>query len=209
MAPETAGKFIVIEGIDGCGGETQTKLLSDFLIAKGKQVEKLSFPEYDKPIGQLIHNFLYEKYDLSPDVQSLIYFSDFLSNKEQMENNLKNGKILVSDRYFTSTLVYQGLRGVEMEKMLQLSEIFRIPKPDLAIYVKISSETSMARKSKEKSGDLDRNEKDLKFLADLTEKYEYMAKNNIFCGWETIDGEKTIEEVFNQITDLLNKKFKI
>ncbi len=204
-----SGKFIIIEGIDGCGGETQTKLLSDFLIAKNKQINLLSFPEYDKPIGQVIHNFLYEKYDLSPEVQALIYFSEFVSNKEEMENNLKNGKILISDRYFTSTLVYQGLRGVETEKMLQLSEIFKIPKPDLTIYIKISPETSMARKSKEKSGDLDRNEKDLKFLTDLTERYEYLAQNNIFCEWETIDGEKSVDEVFNQIIKLLNKKFQI
>jgi dTMP kinase len=204
-----SGKFIIIEGIDGCGGETQTKLLSDFLIAKNKQINLLSFPEYDKPIGQLIHNFLYEKYDLSPEVQALIYFSEFVSNKEEMENNLKNGKILISDRYFTSTLVYQGLRGVETEKMLQLSEIFKIPKPDLTIYIKISPETSMARKSKEKSGDLDRNEKDLKFLTDLTERYEYLAQNNIFCDWEIIDGEQSIENVFSQIIETLNKKFQI
>jgi dTMP kinase len=203
-----SGKFIIIEGIDGCGGETQTKLLSDFLIGKNKQVENLSFPEYDKPIGQLIHNFLYEKYDLSPEVQALIYFSEFVSNKKQMEKNLKNGKILISDRYFTSTLVYQGLRGVETEKMLQLGEMFKIPKPDLTIYVKISPETSMARKAKEKSGDLDRNEKDLKFLTDLTERYEYLSNNNIFCEWEVIDGEQSIENVFSQIVEVLNKKFQ-
>jgi dTMP kinase len=203
-----SGKFIIIEGIDGCGGETQTKLLSDFLINKNKQVENLSFPEYDKPIGQLIHNFLYEKYDLSPEVQALIYFSEFVSNKEQMEKNLKNGKILISDRYFTSTLVYQGLRGVETEKMLQLGEMFKIPKPDLTIYVKISPETSMARKAKEKSGDLDRNEKDLKFLTDLTERYEHLSNNNIFCDWEVIDGEQSIENVFSQIVEILNKKFQ-
>ena len=201
-----SGKFIIIEGIDGCGGETQTNLLSDFLIAKNLQVEKLSFPEYDKPIGQLIHNFLYEKYDLSPEVQALIYFSEFVANKETMQNNLKNGKILVSDRYFTSTLVYQGLRGVDTEKMLELSQSFKIPKPDLTIYVKISPETSMQRKSKEKSGDLDRNEKDLQFLTDLTKRYEYLASNNIFCNWEIIDGEQSIENVFNQIIEVLNKK---
>ncbi|MDD3170456.1 MAG: dTMP kinase [Candidatus Pacebacteria bacterium] len=205
----TAGKFIVIEGIDGCGGETQTNLLSDFLNNKGKQVEKITFPQYDKPIGKLIDAFLYEKHDLAPEVQVLVYFTEFVQDKEDMEKNLKSGKILISDRYFTSTLAYQGLRGVETEKMLQLSRMFNLSKPDLAILVKISAETSIKRKSREKEGNIDRNEKDYEFLKNLAERYESLAENNVFCPWGIVDGEKSIEEVFNQIVSLVNKKFNI
>ncbi|MDD5696904.1 MAG: dTMP kinase [Candidatus Pacebacteria bacterium] len=206
---ENSGKFIIIEGIDGCGGETQTNLLSEFLLNKGKQAEKITFPQYDKPIGKLIDAFLYEKYDFTPEVQALVYFTEFVQNKDGMEKNLKSGKILISDRYFTSTLAYQGLRGIETEKMLQLSRIFNIPKPDLTILVKISAETSMKRKLTEKEGNVDRNEKDYEFLNNLAERYDNLAENNVFCPWATVDGEKSIEEVFNQIVSLVNKKLNI
>jgi dTMP kinase len=110
---------------------------------------------------------------------------------------------LISDRYLTSTLVYQGLRGVELNKIVQLAELFDLPKPDLTIYLRISPETSMSRKSKEKQGDLDRNEKDLEFLKNLVNMYDKVSKDNLFCKWETVDGEKSIEEVFNQIIKLI------
>ncbi len=197
------GKFIIIEGIDGCGGETQTNLLSDFFINQGKQIEKLTYPQYDKPIGQLIHNFLYEKYDLSPEVQALIYFSEFVKDKEKIEEDIQKGKILISDRYFTSTLVYQGLRGVALEKLISLSNLFNISKPDLCIYLRISPETSKKRKSQEKQGNLDRNEKDLEFLKNLVNMYDKIAKDNLFCKWKIINGEQSIEEVYDQIIKLI------
>jgi len=197
------GKFIIIEGIDGCGGETQTNLLSDFFINQGKQIEKLTYPQYDKPIGQLIHNFLYEKYDLSPEVQALIYFSEFVKDKEKIEEDIQKGKILISDRYFTSTLVYQGLRGVALEKLISLSNLFNISKPDLCIYLRISPETSKKRKSQEKQGNLDRNEKDLEFLKNLVNMYDKIAKDNLFCKWKIINGEQSIEEVHDQIIKLI------
>ena len=56
-------RFIVIEGIDGAGGETQSKLLVKHLKEKGKQAERITFPEYDKPIGNFISEFLYKKHD--------------------------------------------------------------------------------------------------------------------------------------------------
>ncbi|MDD3292840.1 MAG: dTMP kinase [Candidatus Pacebacteria bacterium] len=197
------GKFIIIEGIDGCGGETQTRLLSDFLLKQGKEIKELTYPQYDKPIGQLIHNFLYEKYDLSPEVQALIYFSEFVKDKEEIKKDIDEGKILISDRYFTSTLVYQGLRGVELEKLISLSNLFDIVRPDMCIYLKISPETSRKRKSKEKQGDLDRNERDLELLKNLVNVYDKVAKNNLFCKWEIINGEQSIEEVHNQIIKLI------
>lgn len=199
----------MIEGIDGCGGETQTNFLSDFLSKKGYDAVLKSYPGYDKPIGQIIHNFLHRKYDFPIDTETLIYFADFTKDTEEMEKMLENGKIIIADRYFTSTIVYQCLKGFSLEKMLKLAEIFRLPKPDLCIYVKISAETSFNRKLKEKEGNLDRHEEDKKFLAAVAEAYEKAANDNYFCEWATIDGEKTIDEVSKNITELLNEKLGI
>ncbi|MDO8663619.1 MAG: hypothetical protein Q7K28_02140, partial [Candidatus Wildermuthbacteria bacterium] len=65
-------------------------------------------------------------------------------------------------------------------------------------YLKTSPETSIKRKTKEKKN-LDRNEKDKKFLQSLTNFYRKLIKGSIFGKWVVIDGEKTIKEVFRQV----------
>jgi dTMP kinase len=196
------GKFIVFEGIDGAGGETQTDLICDYL---GKRkVKKLSYPDYKNPVGKIIYEYLHQKYDLPVETQFLLYSVDFLKDAPKIRQLLKSGNTIISDRYFTSTIAYQGLRGFDIKKALKFAEIFDIPKPDLVIYLKISPEISAKRKYAEK-GNLDRNEKDKKFLDKLTSFYGKLAKNSIFGKWRIIDGEKPINEVFEEVKKYLNK----
>ena len=199
------GKVIVLEGIDGCGKGTQTKLLSEFLSNKGHSVVCKRYPEYGKPIGDLINEWLHSKeYDFNANTQTLLYFADFVKDDEELENNLKNGKIVISDRYFTgSTVVYQKIKGVPLEKMLNLEKFFELKKPDVVIYIRISPETSFKRKSKQK--ELDRHEKDKIFLNKVFENYEERAKDNIFCKWEIVDGEQPIEKVTEDILNIIDK----
>lgn len=206
---EAKGKFIVLEGIEGCGKGTQTKFLSDFLSQKYEVVVK-KYPEYGLPIGELINDWLHKKFELNVETQALLYFADFMKDKESMENNLKSGKMIVSDRYFTTTIVYQYINGFSLEKLLSLSNLFNLRKPDLTIYIKISPEESFKRKMKQKGiENMDRHEEDKKFLNSLYETYEKMSTDNAFCEWTTIDGERPIEEVFEEIKEILSKKFGI
>lgn len=202
-----ASKFIVLDGIDGCGKGTQTKLLSDFLIEKGFQVVNKKYPEYGQPIGDLIHNFLYKKFEPNLSAELLLYTADHLKDKEYMQDCLKNGKIILADRYFTSTLAYQFLKGVPKEKILRLIELMEAPRPDLCFLIKIAPETSLKRKSKEKGGDLDRHEENLQFQKDLAKTFEQMAQEKTYCDWEIIDGEQTPENVHQQIIEILTKKY--
>jgi dTMP kinase len=201
------GKFIVFEGIDGAGGETQSKLLFNYFKKQKKPVKKLSYPDYRGPIGKLIHQFLHKKYNFSPEVQFLLYFTDFLKDKEKIEKWKRENKIIISDRYFTSTLAYQGQKGFSIEKALKIFKIFDLPKPDLIIYLKISAETSIQRKFKEKRS-LDRHEADKKFLEKLSKFYEKLIKNQIFGRWVTADGERPIEEVSKEIRKIALNKLK-
>ena len=199
------GKLIVFEGIDGAGCETQVKLLFDYLKRQGKSVERLYYPDYEGPIGKLIHQYLHKQYEFSVDIQFLLYFTDFIKDREKINQWIGEGKIVICDRYFTSTLAYQGLRGFSIKKALELARRFKLPKPDLIIYLKVSPEVSMSRKYKEKK-DLDRNEADKKFLKKIWDSYEKLIKGKIFSKWVVIDGEKSIEEVFSQIKKIVNEK---
>jgi dTMP kinase len=196
------GKFIVIEGIDGAGGETQSRLLFNYLKKQKKPVEKLSYPDYQGPIGKLIHQFLHKEYNFSPEVQFLLYFTDFLKDKDKIEKWRKENKVIISDRYFTSTLAYQGQKGFSINKAQKIFKIFDLPVPDLIIYLKISAETSIRRKFKEKRS-LDRHEADKKFLEKLSKFYEKLIKNQIFSKWVIVDGERSVEEVAKEIREIV------
>lgn len=197
-AKNKRGRFIVFEGIDGAGVETHGRLLTDHLRAKKIKVERVYYPDYDSPIGKIIHNYLHGCFDFSPEVQFLIYTSDFVKDAGKIKKWLKEGKTVVSDRYFSSTIAYQSIQGFPLKKSLQIAKILELPKPDLIIYIDVSPKTSMERKFKEKNS-LDRNESNKEFLKTVGNFYKKLANNKVFAKWVVVDGEKTIEQVFEQI----------
>ncbi len=206
------GKFIVFEGIDGAGTETQSKKLVKYLKSKGKKVLFITYPDYGpnkeiptKPIGKLIHEWLHKKYDFDVKVQFLLYSADMIKDIKKIRRALKSGKIIVADRYFTSTLAYQGLKGFPIRKGLEYAKIFSIVRPDLIIYLEVSPETSIKRKLKEKGGKIDRHEKNRKFLKQLVKFYKRLANQNVFGKWVTINGEKSKIEVFEDIKKITEK----
>ncbi len=193
------GKFIVIEGIDGCGGETQSKKFAKYLRAKDVIVRTLSYPDYKGPIGEVINNYLHKKYNFSKEVQFLLYFSDFLKDKDKINKWLGEGTTIIADRYFSSTMAYQCLNGVSADTALNASKLFDLPRPDLIILLNISPETSMARKKKEKGNKLDRNEENKKLLRELADFYKQLAQRQALAKWVVIDGERSIDEVFKDL----------
>lgn len=198
-------KFIAIEGIDGSGKETQTKMLSDFLKKQGVNNKTFTYPDYKGIIGQIIHQYLYKKYNFSVDIQALFYFADFVKDNEKIEKYLKEGKTIISDRYFTSLLAHQCLRGLELNKALKLAQLFNLKKPDLIIFLDVSSKVSIERKSEEKNNKLDRNESNRKFLNDLSDFYNKLAKKNVFGKWVKVDGERSREEVFEDVKKVIKE----
>ncbi|MDD4358271.1 MAG: dTMP kinase [Candidatus Pacebacteria bacterium] len=198
------GKFIVIEGIDGCGGETQTNLLKKHLGDENIFFE--AFPAYKTKLGEIIDDFLHKRiiYE-DKDVEVLVYYAEILQFKTKILNELNSGKHVICDRYFTSMFAFQTLAGKKTEDILKLDQMFQVPVPDVCLLLDITAEESQRRKASEKQGfdKLDRNESNLAFMNAVREQYLKVAKDQVFCKWEIIDGEKPIEEVFNNIISKL------
>jgi len=197
------GKLIVFEGVDGAGIETQANLLMEYLKAKSVIAEKLSYPDYPHPIGGLIHDFLYRKFDLSPASQALIHLADRAKDAGRIKNWLEEGRYVVTERYATSTMAYQGFMGFPKENSLRIAEMAGIPRPDIIIYLKVCAKTSVSRKRKEKSM-LDRNEENESLMGDVGGHYEKLAAENFFGKWVVVDGEQTIEKVFDEVKKILD-----
>jgi len=199
------GKLIVVEGIDGAGCGTQTELLKEKLNERLSQpVLHIRYPNYNSPVGVTIHKFLHEELNLKPDMQFFIYSLDMLKDMNEIKKALSEGRVVLADRYFTSTLAYQCAQGFPLEKALKFAELFDFVRPDLVIYLKVSHETAMKRKEMEKNN-LDLFERDLELRKKVSKKYEELADKNIFGKWIVIDAEKSIEEVANEIENEINK----
>lgn len=201
------GKFIVLEGLDGAGGSTQIAKLHAFLLKKGLDVERLSYPDYSSPIGQMLLKMLRDKefrskgVNFTPALQFLLFAADMVKDSERIADWIERGKTVIADRYFTSTLAYQSAMGFPVKRGLEFAEMFRLPRPDMIIYLKIRPETSGTRKRQE--GSLDWFEEDGKFLSKVAEEYDHLAKGGIFGEWKVVDAEKGIEEVARKVAEAL------
>lgn len=198
------GKLVVFEGIDGSGTETQSKMLLLALKSQGLRAERLEYPDYAGDLGPTIQRFLDKKTELSAQAQFLLYALDMVKDKEKIEDLLSEGKIVVCDRYFTSTIAYQGIRGFSQEKAARFAQDFGLPKPDIVFFLSVTPEESMRRKMGE-HGKLDRNEEDKPLLSAVSAAYERMAKDNVFGRWFVIDGAKSREEIHAQARNVLGK----
>ena len=195
--------FIVIEGLDGCGGETQTKLLKKYFSKNNIPHKIFHSPNYKTPIGKRIKLYLDRKIELDPESAFTLFASDTLLASKQIEKERKT-KIVIMDRYITSTIVYQAARGFDFERGIEFAESMDYQKPDAIIYIDIKPETSMKRKKKEK-GKLDYHESKLEYLKKVREYYLQETKRNVLGKCHVIDGEKTIEEVHEKILKIIEK----
>lgn len=143
-------KLFVIEGVDGAGKSTQIKLLKDYFLKKGYSCEYLHFPRTDAPyFGELIARFLRGEFgslnDVDPYIVAMIYAGDRKDASEMIGKWLKEGKIVLLDRYTYSNIAYQCAKLTEisaqdnlMKWILSLEfEHFAIPRPDLNIFLDV------------------------------------------------------------------------
>lgn len=166
--------YIVLEGIDGAGKSTQSELLKEWLIANGFDVETVVEPT-DSDVGKLIRKLLSQEDARSDSMQKtlgLLFAADRIMLMEKiaiLEKENKN-KVIISDRSFYSSLVYQ-------EPKNWIAEINKYAKiPDIVLLLDLDLKTSMSRcVSRSEEQDEFENEE---FLAIVKENYNDLANEN-------------------------------
>lgn len=146
------GKFIVIDGTDGSGKTTQFNLLVDKLKAEGFAVEVADFPQYNTKSAGLVEEYLSGKYgsadEVTPYQSSIFYAVDRYDASFKIRQWLKDGKIVVANRYVSASLGHQGgkienqlERKVFFNWLYELEyKLFNIPKPDLSLILHVEAE---------------------------------------------------------------------
>ncbi len=193
------GKFIVFEGLDASGKETQSRKLVEYLNSKKINAIYTDEPTASNPIGLFIKDWLSKKFDIkSPHSIPLLFAADRYEHLETViKPALEKGTWVICDRYFYSTIAYETaiLNGGE-EIMKWIEELHRfVPKPDIVIYLDISPEESVKRKP---NGD--RLEK-LEMQKKVKEIY-YKIKDKF--NFVVIDGQKDVESVFEDVKRVID-----
>lgn len=196
--------FVVIDSIDGGGSETQGNLVTEKLKAKGLTVDLRRYPNYDSPVGQMIRKFLYETNDLRVEQQFLLFGLQHVSDAPIIKENSEEG-IVIADRYFTTSIVYQSLKGLSEDVILQFAKDFGIMQPDISFFLDVTPETAFKWKHGEDK-ELNHWEKDLAFIKETYEKYNDLVDRNVFGNWVRVPGERNKEEIADDIVSQIMAK---
>jgi dTMP kinase len=179
------GLLIAFEGLDQSGKQTQAERLRDRLIAAGRRVRLLAFPDRETPIGQEIERALRGTRDYGADVMQLLYVANRYEWKREIERERSDGTILICDRYLASSVAYGEAQGLDPQWLLEIQRY--LPQPDITFLLDIAPEVSARRKT----ADRDKYERDLALLARVRDSYLRQAAN----GWMRVDADRDRELV--------------
>ncbi len=199
------GLFVTFEGIDGSGKSTQARKAIQWLKGSGHETIFIREPG-GTPISEKIRRLLLNR-DLSINATSelLLYEAARAQlTKDIIIPALKDGKILICDRFFDSTIAYQGYgRGLDLKAIDRLNSIasFGIV-PDLTFIIDVNYSTSLKRR-KAKPDRLE-NEKRA-FFSRVRRGFIQLSRKRRSV---LIDGNGEIEEIFAKVKQHINRRLK-
>lgn len=193
MSEKRKGLFIAIEGTDGSGKGTQFELLKKRLINEGYDVETFDFPQYDKESSYFARQYLNGAYgttdEIGPYTASLFFSLDRYEASAKIKEALNKGKIVLTNRFTGSNMAHQGTNFSNPEELrgyfLWLDQIefdlFKIPRPDLSVVLRVPAEIAQTlvdkkptRSYTDKKRDL--HEADLNHMSKSVKVYDHLCQ---------------------------------
>ena len=198
------GLFITFEGIEGCGKSTQAKLLREYLEKKGYSVFLTREPGGPK-ISEKIRDILLstKNKEMLPETEVLLYMASRSQHTgEWIIPALEKGKMVISDRYYDSTLAYQGAaRKIDIKLIDTITKFATFElKPDITFLVDLPAEIGLSRISKQ---DADRLEMEsIEFHKKVRVGFIEIAKREK-KRYIIVDGTKSVEKIHSKIIKIM------
>ncbi|MBI5465895.1 MAG: thymidylate kinase [Candidatus Kerfeldbacteria bacterium] len=188
------GFFIALEGTDGSGKTTQFKLLVRALRRAGRQVQTVDFPRYGQPSAYFVEQYLNGRYGTAREVgarrASLFYALDRFAVAPQIQRWLRQGRVVVANRYTWSNAAHQGGKMTDLRQrrrywkwLFDLEfKLLSIPQPDLTLLIHMSAATAQRLVDKKGSREYlkgvkrDIHEADLRHLREAEAAYLELAR---------------------------------
>ncbi|MBW2429504.1 MAG: dTMP kinase [Deltaproteobacteria bacterium] len=209
--------FISLEGIEGCGKTTQLEYLSSFLEDKGHPYVVTREPG-GTAIGEKIRSILLdpESKDLVPAAELLLYMADRAQHIDLViRPHLADGKIVLCDRYFDATVVYQGFaRGLDTKFICSLHRLlFEDLKPDITLLLDLPPRIGLERAWKELDGG-NRSDTESRFEEETISFHEKVRAGYLELArfepdrFKIIDASQELNQVQSDIRKLLTEYLK-
>lgn len=195
----TRGKFITIEGIDGCGKSTLAENLTAALDKTGASIVLTKEPggsELGKSLRKILQG---QREPVCDKAEYLLFAADRAQHfKQVIQPELLNGKIVISDRWADSSVAYQGYgRGLDVEMIKTVNAwATQNLKPDLIFYIRIDAQTALDRIKKRISEPWTLEKEKIEFWKRVEHGYEELFMNNKSV--VVLDGKMTQEELLRQ-----------
>lgn len=210
------GKFITFEGGEGTGKSTQVRLLAEAMERSGWKVKAVRSPGGTK-VGEKLRTILKtreETEDLTPETELLLFGACHSQMVESLlKPELAKGVTVISDRFFDSTMVYQGYaRGLNLDMLERINAFScRGLKPDLTILLDIDPEVgikrSLIRAAEGEALENDRFDSEtLAFHTAVRNGFLTIASKEPER-FRIISASGTIEEVANAVKECVNHEF--
>ena len=192
---KVTGRFYVFEGIDGGGKSTVARMLSDKMSATGRDTVLTAEPSRSW-IGDCVRRANNE--GVNDFAEALLFMADRAQHTQEISRAVDEGNIVICDRYYVSTLAYQGvtLEKLVPDPVLWLRAVNApiIRRPDITFYFMIEPERAMKRMK-------DRDEKSkfekIGFLKKVSSIYEEMSLSDPSA--HVIDASRPLAEVFAEV----------
>ncbi len=220
MKNNKKGRLIVIEGVDGCGKQTQTDLLYHHLKESGEKVIKIAYPRYDKESSAMVKLYLSGAFGedpalISPYIASTFYTADrYASYKEDYQDFLKDGGTVLADRYTTSNMVHQAGKIKDPQEKKKFLDwlwdyefnLFGLPIPNQVFFLNVPPQINQALIKERKNKINGEDQKDIheKNQDHLRDSYESALELVDQYGWQEIlcvtNGElRSVEAIHKEI----------
>lgn len=188
------GILIAIEGIDGAGKTTQTRLLAQTLADRGYCVTTLKEPT-EGPWGQRIRGLAHNGRNLSPTDEMFLFLKDRMEDVEKnIRPALAEKRIVIMDRYYLSNIAYQGALGLDMKEIRRMNEEFA-PVPDLVIILDVAPSIGQSRLVNGRKETPNHFEKE-DYLEEVRKQFQKMQHHK---NVQEIDGSRLVDEVARSV----------
>ena len=191
------GVLVNLEGIDGCGKSTQSKLLLEKLEGEGEKVIILKEPT-KRPHGQKLWDMLHGKRKATNEEILELFVLDRKQHvEEKIEPALDSGAVVLMDRYYYSSMAYQVAGGIDVEEIREKHEF--APRPDVVLIFDLP--VSVALERVKGHSDADEFEKE-EHLEKVREAYLNLENDPLV---RIVDATGTPEEIFENVWKLMSE----
>ncbi len=200
------GAFVVLDGLDGSGKATQTRILKERFEAEHIPFEVIDFPSYDRTffgtlLGECLAGQRGDFLHIDPKIGSTLYALDRMEMSTKIEEWLQEGKVVVADRFTSSNQIHQGGKIEDAEErnkfLLWLDsmehEVLKVPRPDAVIYLRVPvavsaellREKRVAKNRVLRDGEQDTVERDTDYVSRSFDSAQHLVETQ--PNWKVID----------------------